>query len=274
MKKIFEYLGLICLMCFSFFLTEKTVNVVKEVDDIMIQIKANKEKYCKTGIDATIYEDTIIPGISSKQVNVEKSYKTMKKIGVYDPNFFVYDVNKPEKSVENYLDKYITKGNSSKRMVSIVFLVEDKDINLVLNIIGDTKVSFIIQNYVIQKQNEYITEAVKMGNEFIIYETEEKEYKTSVEKLRTLGVPSNYCYNPNKISKILSLCKNNKQYSLTQTLIITQKPLQTVKENLQPGIIIGFKINSSVLNELPNIISYIKFKGYTIEPLSIHLKED
>lgn len=274
MKKIFEYLGLISLVCFSFFLTEKTVNVVQEVDDIMIQIKANKDNYCKTGIDAAIYEDTIIPGISSKQVNIDKSYKAMKKIGVYDPNLFVYDINKPEKSIDKYLDKYITKGNSSKRMVSIVFLVEDKDIESVLKVIGNKKVSFIIQNYSIQKQNKVITEAIKLGNEFIAYENEEKEYHSSMEKLKTLGTNVNYCYNPNKDALFLSLCKSNNQYSLTETLIINQKPLQSVKENLQPGIILGFKINDIVIKELPNIISYIEYKGYTIEILLNHLKED
>ena len=41
MKKYFEYIGLITLVCFSFFITEQTVTVVKEVDDIMVQIKNN-----------------------------------------------------------------------------------------------------------------------------------------------------------------------------------------------------------------------------------------
>lgn len=274
MKKIFEYIGLISLMCFSFFLTEKTVNVVKEVDNIMIQIKANKDIYSKTGIDATIYEDTIVPGISNKQVNLDKSYKAMKKIGVYDPNYFVYDINKPEKSVEDYLEKYIVKGNSSKRMVSLLFMVEDKEIESVLNIVGNEKVSFIIQNYAIQKQNKNIAKALKLGNEFIVYDNEVSEYNASKEKLKTLGAKVNYCYNPDKNIDLLSICKKNKQHSLSQLTVISGKALQGVKENLQPGVIFVFKINSTVLNELPNIVSYIEFKGYTIELLSTHLKED
>ena len=36
MKRFFEILGFLSLVCFSFFYTEKTIDVVKEVDDIMI----------------------------------------------------------------------------------------------------------------------------------------------------------------------------------------------------------------------------------------------
>ena len=32
MKKIFEYIGILSLVCFSFFLTDKTVSVVQEID--------------------------------------------------------------------------------------------------------------------------------------------------------------------------------------------------------------------------------------------------
>jgi hypothetical protein len=274
MKKIFEYIGLMSLMCFSFFITEKTVNVVKEVDDIMVQIKANKDNYSTSGIDALILRDTIVPGISSKKVNIDKSYKAMKKIGVYDSAFLVYDINKPEKSIDNYFDKYIIKGNSSKRMVSLIFLVEDKDMESVLNIVGDTKVSFIVQNYIIQKENKAITNAFKQGKEFIVTDDDIREYNASIEKLKSLGIKINYCYNPHKNKDLLLRCKNNKQYSLTALPIITQKALQTVKGSLQPGAILVFKINKNVLAELPNIISYIEFKGYKIELLANHIKED
>ena len=39
MRRFFEILGFLSLVCFSFFYTEKTIDVVKEVDDIMITLK-------------------------------------------------------------------------------------------------------------------------------------------------------------------------------------------------------------------------------------------
>ena len=39
MKKFFSYFGLFSLLLVSFFYTEKTVNVVKEYDEVMIKLK-------------------------------------------------------------------------------------------------------------------------------------------------------------------------------------------------------------------------------------------
>ena len=47
MKKLFQIIGIISLMGFSFFYTEKTVSVVKEYDTIMIDIKNVEKNYQK-----------------------------------------------------------------------------------------------------------------------------------------------------------------------------------------------------------------------------------
>ena len=47
-------------------MTEKTALVVSEMDEIMIEIKANYEKYSKESIDAIIENNTIIPGVNAK----------------------------------------------------------------------------------------------------------------------------------------------------------------------------------------------------------------
>ena len=50
MKKLFQIIGIISLMGFSFFYTEKTVSVVKEYDTIMIDIKNVEKKYKKDAL--------------------------------------------------------------------------------------------------------------------------------------------------------------------------------------------------------------------------------
>ena len=59
-KKVFKIIGLISLTCFSFFITEKTSLVVKNMDDIMISIRENSDNYKSKSIDAKIDGDTII----------------------------------------------------------------------------------------------------------------------------------------------------------------------------------------------------------------------
>ncbi len=49
MKKIFQFIGLFTLICFSFFYTEKVVTVLNEQDPIMVEIENKKgmtEKSC------------------------------------------------------------------------------------------------------------------------------------------------------------------------------------------------------------------------------------
>ena len=87
MKKTFQMIGLISLTCFSFFITEKTAIVVNEMDQIMIEIKEKKDDYKTDSIDAVIENNTIIPGVSSREVDVNKSYKNMKNNGFFNDAF-------------------------------------------------------------------------------------------------------------------------------------------------------------------------------------------
>ena len=84
MKKFFEYIGLLTLIGFSFFYTERTTSVVKELDDIMIKIKAEAPNYYKKVEEAIIKDNTIIPGISGREVDINSSYSKMRKLGVFN----------------------------------------------------------------------------------------------------------------------------------------------------------------------------------------------
>ncbi len=274
MKKFFEYIGLISLVCFSFFLTDKTVTVVQEVDDLMIQIKNHQEEYKQSGENAIISGKYIVPGLPSKVVNVEKSYQEMKKLGVYDSNYLVYDIEKPKENLDKYLDKYILSGNSKKRMVSIIFIMNEIPVSSVLDSIGDRRVSFVLPNYNFSNELPSIEKAISLGNEFIIADNQEQSYLSLKQKLETLKNPSRICYNETEDSKFLSLCSKNKYYSISSSNKITKTPLMMTKELLKPGAFLTFEVNKQLIEELPNIISYIESRGYAIEPLSIHIKED
>lgn len=274
MRKIFEYLGLISLVCFSFFLTDKTVIVVKEVDELMVQIKSNKEEYNQVGKDAVISNQYIVPGLPSKVVNIDKSYQEMQKIGLYDPNSIVYDIKKPKENLDNHLDKYIVSGNPSKRMVSFIFIVNDNSISDVLDKIGDRKVSFVITNYDFEKQLSNIEKALSLKNEFLISVNNEQHYFALKKKLETLKNPATICYNEKEDSSFLDMCKKNKYYSITAKNRITKSSLSMTKELLESGSFLTFEINNQLLEELPNIMEYVESRGYVVVPISVHIKED
>ena len=45
MKKFFQAIGMLTLMCLSFIYAEKTAMVVKETDSLMMEIKKQNVKY-------------------------------------------------------------------------------------------------------------------------------------------------------------------------------------------------------------------------------------
>ena len=92
MKKLFQFVGLITLLFFSFYLNSTTKNVIKNMDDIMMQIKMNKNKYNRDRVDAIIIDKYIIPGISKKTVDENKSYENMRKYGKYDEDYYDNDL--------------------------------------------------------------------------------------------------------------------------------------------------------------------------------------
>ena len=57
----------------------------------MTQIKENMDKYKQEPENAIIKNNTIIPGINGKIVNVNKSYRQMKKINIYNYAYIKLD---------------------------------------------------------------------------------------------------------------------------------------------------------------------------------------
>lgn len=274
MKKTFEYFGLICLICFSFFITEKTTLVVQEVDEIMINIKEDMNNYTTKGMDAIIVGDTIVPGLTGKAINVEKSYKNMKEKGLYDSSFYIYDTLIPTVSLDDNLDKYIIGGNTEKMMVSLVFIVANKSITEIQNVVGNTPISFVIEPYNIDKEIANIINASKLDNDIVILANTKDSYNLLNSKLESINIDAAYCYNDVYDSQFLELCQGDKKYSIYIDKVIDKYPLKKVKQELKAGNILAFEINDNVVKELPNIISYIKSRGYSIETLSNHLSEN
>lgn len=270
MKRIFEYIGLISLVCFSFFVTEKTSLVVKEADTIMIEIKENKDKYKIESVEGIVENNTIIPGVSGVEVNTKKSYRKMKKIGIFDPSLFVYDELKPSVNIKNNLNKYIISGNSSKKMVSLIFLVNDKSIKDLLDITSTVPVNLIL-NYNWILNNEAELKLLLKSNHNILFSDLNK---SNYNELKKIIKDASYCYNPTMDDNYLMTCYDKSLITISPKNSITKQPLLNVKYELEPGKLLVFEINDSLILELPNIINYIESRGYKIANLKEHLSEN
>ena len=281
MKNFFQAVGIISLLCFSFIYTEKTVMVVKEFDDIMVQLKAQNDAYRIPAIDALIDGNTIIPGISGSEIHIDKSYSKMKRYGKYNEKLLAYTTISPNISLTKNMDKYVIQGNKEKRMVSLLFLVEGNDsVVPLLKVLSDKniKATFFVDGSWVEKNNDVLIEIINQGHEIgnlgYNYSYTSSSFAWLDTKIKKVSKQNEgYCYSEVDNTDTLSICSMNHNYTIRPNIVTMDTPSITIKENLQAGGLIALHIYDGLENELPVILHIIESKGFTISILSEHLKE-
>ena len=280
MKRILKLVGLLVLIVFSFFYTDKVVSVIRETDPLMDKIESVKDKYKVKPIDSVISGNTIIPGINGRSVNLDKSYKNMHDDGLFDENKIVYDVVRPNISLFDNRDKFIIRGNDGRKMVSIVFVLDnDKYLNKLEDIIDSKNVDinyFVSYNYLVS--NAIVIKKMNNGE---FYNYGDKGVYTPDNILFANNLISRitdneaiYCLSISKNIKVLRLCGNNDLYTIVPNIIVKDNPYQEIKNNLSNGSIIFMEMNNNTVTEIGIIIDYIKGKGLEIVSLSKLLSEN
>lgn len=281
MNKFFCILGSVTLVILSFIYTEKTVNVIKEYDDIMISIKSENKNYRIDAVDAIIKDNTIIPGLKGREIDENRSYSKMKRYGSYNSSLLEYNDIIPSISIENNFDKYVIGGNKNKNMVSLIFLVTKNDnIDNIIKILNSKNVkgNFFIDGTWVQNNEQKLIEIIQNGHNVGNLGTNgtynDSTYSwldTVIKKIAKQEI--GYCYNEVDDINTLKLCAMYKNYTIRPNIIVKNYPLAEVKKSIQSGSIISFKLNDSLEKELPSIINYIQSKGFTINTLNEHLSE-
>ena len=128
MKKIFNIIFTTLLIYFSFYYANLVSNYVKNKDPIMIKLKEVKDNYQKEAVDAVIVDNTIIPGISGLEVDVDESYLKMKKVGNFQESLLVFKKVDSNISLKNNFDKLIISGNINKNNVSVLLKIDNLEI--------------------------------------------------------------------------------------------------------------------------------------------------
>lgn len=279
MKKLFQMVGIITLMCFSFFYTEKTVNVVKEYDDIMIQIRAKEKEYFKSAKDATIIKNTITPGISGEEIDADKSYNKMKRYGKYEESLLVFKTIQPDISISDNLNKYIVGGNETRKQVSILFLIKDNIYtDRIIEILDekDIKANFFFEGNLIESSKELIKTLVykdhNVGNLGFSGTYNDTNYTWTNVYLKKLQNTS-YCYTEKENQETLDICTLNKNRTIIPSIKIIGSISSDFKKELKNGSIISIEPNDTTIKELAVLINYIKSKGYNIVNLEELIKE-
>lgn len=281
MKKLFQGIGMISLICFSFFYTEKAALVVKETDDLLITIRDSADQYQVEAVNAEIDGNTIIPGINGKEVDVEKSYEKMKHYGKFQEKLLEYKDIEPKERLSRHFDKYVIGGNKEKNQVSLLFLVDEKDsVDSVLSILDQfhLKGNFFVDGLWFEDHNDEVTELIQAGHVIgnLSYQGNYQDSSfiwmdTIIKKIAKQRI--SYCYTEEENEDTLEICSMNHDYTIMPSYVVQNYPLKEIKQALEAGSIISLSINDTMIQELPVVIRYIQSKGYTISTLSDHLHE-
>ena len=280
MKNAFKIIGICALTCFSFYYTDKVIDISRSKDPIMQQIMNTKEDYKIEAVNASIKDDTMIPGKSGTLVDVKKSYEKMKKLGEYNENLLVFVSDLPKISISNNYDKYIVSGNKLDRKISLIFKVNDNtNLIKILNILKNNNIvaNFFIDNSFIEENNKYL-EAIINENHQIGSLGNNLEYNLLKLKyaknllMRNNNYEMKYCYS-NDNNNALEVCSKENMYTIKPKEISNENNYTSLKEQLENGLIVSFDCSNKTVENLNIMLNYIKQKGYTIVSLDELIKE-
>lgn len=280
-KPYLTVIGICLLTVFSFYYTNKLIEFSKSKDPIMIEIMKNKDDYNKLSIDALINNNYITPGSEGLEVDVDKSYTKMKKLGKYNDNLYVYDVVKPTISIKDNYNKFVINGNTTKKEASLIFKVNDlKNIENINKILFNNNVSatfFIDGN--IKDDDINILKILDESNNYFGNLGYNKKYSIKTIKYTNALLDRidddnhNYCYVEKDDINVLKTCSEVKMYTIKPMVVSNIFPFTYIKQNLENGKIFSLDTNSYTLKQLDLIIKYVRQKGYDFVTLEEILNE-
>ena len=278
-KKFFTIVGVLSLVCFSFYYTDLATKIIKNNDPIMKEIIKVSEEYKKDAVNAVFEENSVIPGISGFKVDIDKSYSAMKKYGSFNNELIVFEEIIPSVSITNSYDKYIRNGNFNKKEVSLIITVDDysylENIIYILNS-KDVKATFFVNKNILDESFDIVKLIVNSKHQIEVksdsYTQEEiKKYNNFFKE--NIKRNMNFCYVEEEKDPVLSSCSKNNIYTVFPSIITTNFPYSDVKSNLKSGSIISLRNNQHTLRELKYIVNYIIQRGYKIVTLEELIKE-
>ncbi len=253
--KYIKMLGIISIVLFSFYYTEKIANLVLISNPLYQEILDKKEKYEIKSIGAIIDGNYITPGLDGLSINVKDSYYNMKDIEVFNSYYLKYASSYPTISIEQNKDKIINKGNPYKNSIALVLEYDEN----IINHLKEYPLTVLTNIDNFKKNQPY----EQINNEI----TNFKKLDTLISKY---GNNKNICViNDNN----KDICLENKKYLVEATHILSNNNYLELKDHIDSGDIILIKKNTN-LNNIDIIIKSILYKDYTINYLSKHISEE
>lgn len=281
MKKFFQAFGMIVFICFSFFYTSKASHLIRESDTLMIAIKEVSNQYSISPIEPMIEGNKMIPGYVGQTLNISKSYQEMKRYGSFYEPLLQLEPAYPQKRALKTYDKFVISGNPKKKMVSLIFLLDDHDNpDTILNILKtkNVKGNFFLDGSYMESHNEMVS-ILAEGGHVLGNLSYNQDYSSSAFTWmdtiikKVAHQKQGYCYAETESTTVTDYCRLQKNITIMPQMIVKENPYYAVKNHLTAGSLISFKLTKTLEQELPVILEYIESRGYSITTLTEHLQE-
>jgi len=310
MKKLIPLIGFLLLafvivnnpLSNTYVSSLQSQSIVVSANNEMYQaIKENARKFEKEPVDAKV--DPVwkaTPGLNGLKVDIEASYKKMKKDGKYDEKKLVFKQIPPKVSLEDLPPTPIYRGNPDKEMVSFIINVAwgNEYLSSILSTLEKhhVKASFFLEGRWVQKNPELAKMIVEAGHEVgnhsythpdmskissskiheEIVKTNDVIEATTGEKVTLLAPPSGYF--SNEVIKVADTLHMNTVIWSVDT-IDWQKPtpevlLSRVLGKIHNGALILMHPTESTTKSLERLIIEIEKKGLKIDTVSEMLSEE
>ncbi|MEK5502085.1 polysaccharide deacetylase family protein [Bacillus sp. FSL M8-0168] len=151
-------------------MTKDAATVAAQKDELYQELLQKAPEYEVKAQNAKI--DRIwkaMPGYNGLKVNIEKSYKKMKRSGTFDEKLLVYDQVKPEVRLESLKPEPIYRGHPDKPMVSFLINVAwgNEHLTKMLPVLkeNDVKATFFLEGRWVKNHPELAKTIVRDGHE-------------------------------------------------------------------------------------------------------------
>lgn len=230
----------------------------------MMEISSIKDEYEVMPVNAIIEDNTIVPGLKGRKIDLDKSYDEMRVGGVFREDALVYKDIYPSNTLSNNKDKYIIKGNNNKNKVALLYVLNGNEFEALINL--DNITLFISHNYLtINNINRLKNKEIYTYGNNGIYNDKVLTIDNAIIE-RASKNKSICCLAKEKNKDILEICNKKNMYVVLPNIIGNY---MEIKNNLSNGSII--LLNN--LNNIQVITKYINSKGYEIVALSELLEE-
>lgn len=269
----------VILIILCFYITNWSIIMIKEKDPLMQTIKAEINQYEQLPENAEIIGNTIIVGKKGQTIDYNKTYYKMKKYASYNEALIETKEVKPTISIENYYDKYIVRGNRSKKEIAFVFPIREyKELFMIEKTLKSKNVpgTFFLDGTVLESNTKWIKNNNIHEFEILSYDNSYQEsfLKTSFSYLEIMTKKSpKYCYTEEENEELLKLCSGEKLHTIKPSYIIKKDLYMTLKQKIANSLIISIEVNNKNIKELPMTIDYVREKGYNPVILEELLKE-